>query len=31
MAALAEAKMVAGYWLRRGDSACVNGAAEFLR
>jgi hypothetical protein len=31
MAALAEAKMAAGYWLRRGDSACVNGAAEFLR
>jgi len=31
IAALAEAKMVAGDWLRRGDSACVNGAAEFLR
>jgi hypothetical protein len=31
IAALAEAKMVAGYWLRRGDSACINGAAEFLR
>ena len=31
IAALAEAKGVAGYWLRRGDSACVNGAAEFLR
>jgi len=31
IAALAEAKMVAGYWLRRGDSACGNGAAEFLR
>ena len=31
VAALAEAKMLAGYWLRRGDSACVNGAAEFLR
>ena len=31
IAALAEAKLVAGYWLRRGDSACVNGAAEFLR
>lgn len=29
--ALAEAKMVAHYWLRRGDSACANGAAEFLR
>ncbi len=23
--------MIAGYWLPRGDSACVNGAAEFLR
>jgi hypothetical protein len=31
IAALAEPKMVAGYWLRRGDSHCVNGAAEFLR
>ncbi len=31
IAALAEAKMVAGYWLRRADSACANGAAEFLR
>ena len=31
IAALAEAKVVANYWLRRGDSACVNGAAEFLR
>ena len=31
IAALAEAKIVAGYWLRRGDSHCVNGAAEFLR
>jgi len=29
--ALAEAKLVANYWLRRGDSACANGAAEFLR
>ena len=29
--ALAEAKMVAHYWLRNGNSACVNGAAEFLR
>jgi hypothetical protein len=28
--ALAEAKLVASYWLRRGDSHCVNGAAEFL-
>lgn len=31
IAALAESKLVAHYWLRRGDSACVNGAAEFLR
>ncbi len=31
VAALAESKMMAGYWLRRGDSPCVNGAAEFLR
>ena len=31
IAALAEAKMVAGYWLRRGDSHCFNGAAQFLR
>ncbi len=31
IAALAESKVVANYWLRRGDSACVNGAAEFLR
>ena len=31
IAALAEPKMVAGYWLRRGDSNCSNGAAEFLR
>jgi hypothetical protein len=31
IAALAEAKLVVGYWLRRGDSACVNGADEFLR
>ena len=31
IAALAEPKLVAGYWLRRGDSPCVNGAAEFLR
>jgi Transposase DDE domain group 1 len=28
---LAEAKLIAGYALRRGDSACGNGAAEFLR
>jgi hypothetical protein len=31
IAALAEGKLIAHYWLRRGDSACVNGAAEFLR
>jgi hypothetical protein len=31
VAALAEGKLIANYWLRRGDSACVNGAAEFLR
>ncbi|MDB6033009.1 MAG: transposase, family, partial [Verrucomicrobiales bacterium] len=31
VAGLAEPKMIAGYWLRRGDTACVNGAAEFLR
>ena len=31
IAALAEAKVVANYWLRRGDSACANGATEFLR
>jgi hypothetical protein len=31
VAGLAEAKLIAGYWLRRGDSHCVNGAAEFLR
>jgi hypothetical protein len=31
IAALAQPKMVANYWLRRGDSACANGAAEFLR
>jgi hypothetical protein len=23
--------LIANYWLRRGDSACANGAAEFLR
>jgi DNA-directed RNA polymerase subunit N (RpoN/RPB10) len=28
---VAEAKLVANYWLRRGDSACVNNAADFLR
>lgn len=27
---IAEMKVVAQYWLRRGDTACANGAAEFL-
>jgi hypothetical protein len=31
LAALAEAKMIANYWLRSGNTQCVNGAAEFLR
>lgn len=31
IAGLAEVKMVANYWLRAGNTACVNGAAEFLR
>ena len=31
VAALAEVPLVAGYWLRAGNSACVNGAAAFLR
>ncbi len=31
IAALAEGKLIANYWLRRGDSPCANGAAEFLR
>lgn len=31
VAALAEARMIAGYWLRPGNANCVNGAAEFLR
>src|SRR3954470_4717122 len=31
VAGLAEAKMIAHYWLRAGNSACVNGAAGFLR
>ena len=31
IAGLAEAKVIANYWLRSGNSACVNGAAEFLR
>lgn len=31
IAGLAEAKVIANYWLRAGNTACVNGAAEFLR
>ncbi|MDB6131096.1 MAG: family transposase [Verrucomicrobiales bacterium] len=31
IAALAESKLIANYWLRSGNAACVNGAAEFLR
>jgi len=31
LAALAESKLVANYWLRPGNTACVTGAAEFLR
>jgi len=31
IAALAQSKVIANYWLRRGDSPCANGAAEFLR
>lgn len=31
IAGLAEAKLIAHYGLRSGNSACVNGAAEFLR
>lgn len=31
IAGLAEAKMIANYRLRSGNTACVNGAAEFLR
>jgi hypothetical protein len=27
---IAEMKMVVKYWLRRGDSACANGAADFV-
>ena len=30
IAALAAPKMIAGYALRSGNTACVNGAAEFL-
>jgi len=31
LAGLAEARVIANYWLRSGNSACVSGAAEFLR
>jgi len=31
IAALAESQMVANYWLRSGNTQCVNGAAAFLR
>lgn len=31
IAGVAEAKLIAHYWLRSGNTACVNGAAEFLR
>jgi len=31
IAALAESKIIANYWLRSGNTACVNGAPEFLR
>jgi hypothetical protein len=31
VAALAEAGLVANFWLRRGDAACVDNAAEFLQ
>jgi hypothetical protein len=31
IAALAESRIIANYWLRRGDSPCATGAAEFLR
>ena len=31
IAGLAEGKMIANYWLRSGNTACVNGAAGFLR
>jgi Transposase DDE domain group 1 len=31
IAALAEPKLIANYWLRSGNTACVNGVAEFLR
>lgn len=31
IAALAETRLIANYWLRSGNTACVNGAAQFLR
>jgi Transposase DDE domain group 1 len=31
IAALAESQMVANYWLRNGNTQCVNGAGQFLR
>lgn len=31
IAGLVEARGIANYWLRAGNTACVNGAAEFLR
>jgi len=31
VAALAESQLIVGYWLRAGNTACVNGADEFLR
>jgi hypothetical protein len=31
IAALAESKLVANYWLRSGNTSCVNGVAQFLR
>ncbi len=31
IAALAQGKLIANYWLRSGNTTCVNGAAEFLR
>lgn len=30
VAALAEARLVVNFWLRRGDTACLNNAPEFL-
>lgn len=31
VAALAEGQVIANFWLRRGDAACVNHAAEFVQ